>query len=374
MRIASFTSLVILLAVSSDLPRFAVRHAAFEQVRSSRLSARWLGQDGHDYVGPHERLAASDIQDIHIAIAGLDPGRAVVFVEVRSTNGNFWRFAEKPEGYRAEFKRAKGARTGDVFFEPATVETGRPFHVTVRYEDGSTAETDLAGGKADDKLRVKTVALAARWIGQDRQDRTGAGPSVGGDGLQDVRIHVSRLSTKLTLQGIRVVGTGGATWESGPNPKLSPSAELVRDAKNPTQGDLFFQPNRDLTGQRLKLLALYDNDQVDTTTVSAGRCDPALRMPQLALPKFSDVAAEVRWLGQDGLKRDRAGRRAPGHFGAGESAGGCGGRAQQLAARRVDLPQERADHAGTRPIGRVAHDHGERSAQVTRRVLPTLSG
>ena len=285
----------------SNRPRFAIRLGAAAQPRSSRLSARWLGQDGHDYVGPHERLAPSDIQDIHIAIAGLDPRREVVFVEVRSTNGNFWRFAEKPEGYRAEFKRAKGARTGDVFFEPAAVETGRPFHVLVRYEDGSTDEADLPGGKADDKLRVKAVAFAARWIGQERQDRTGAGPSVGGDGFQDVRIHVSRLSTKLTLKGIRVVGAGGATWESGPNPKLLPSAELVRDAKDLSQGDLFFQPNRDLTGQRLKLTVLYDNDQVDTTTVSAGRCDPALRMPPLALPKFSDVAAEVRWLGQDGL-------------------------------------------------------------------------
>ena len=128
----------------------AQRHAAFEpQGRSSALSARWVGQDGHDYVGPNERLAPSDIQDIHIAIAGLDPRREVVFLEVESTNGNFWRFAEKPGGWRAEFKRAKGARTGDVFFEPAWVETGRPFHVLVRYDDGSTAETDLRGGKAD---------------------------------------------------------------------------------------------------------------------------------------------------------------------------------------------------------------------------------
>ena len=99
------------------------------------------------------------------------------------------------------------------------VETGRPFHVLVRYDDGSTAETDLPGGKADDKLRVKTVALAARWIGQDRQDRTGAGPSVGGDGFQDVRIHVSRLSTKLTLNGIRVDGAGRRDMGIGAEPQ-----------------------------------------------------------------------------------------------------------------------------------------------------------
>ena len=101
---------------------------------------------------------------------------------------------------------------------------------------------------ADPKLRVTSVALAARWIGQDRQDRTGTGPSVGADGFQDVHIHLSRLATKLTLNGIRIAGPGGPSWESGTNPKLLPSAELIRDPKDPSQADLFFQPTRDLTG------------------------------------------------------------------------------------------------------------------------------
>jgi hypothetical protein len=268
---------------------------------SAHLSARWVGQDGHDYVGPHERLAASDIQDIHIAIAGLDPRREVVFLELRSTNGNFWRFAENPGGWRAEFKRAKGARTGDAYFEPAGVETGRPFHVLVRYDDGSTAETDFQGRSADPKLRVTNVALAARWIGQDRQDRTSAGPSVGPDGFQDVHIHLSRLATKLTLRGIRITGPGGLSWESGTNPKLLPSAELVRDSKDTTQADLFFQPTRDLSGQRLKLTALYENDQLDTTTVTAGRCDPKARISQPPLPSYSMLTATAHWLGQDAV-------------------------------------------------------------------------
>jgi hypothetical protein len=267
---------------------------------AARLSARWVGQDGHDYVGPHETLAPSDIQDIHIAIAGLDPRREVAFLELRSTNGNFWRFAENPGGWRAEFKRAKGARAGDAYFEPAGVETGRPFHVLVRYDDGSTAETDFQGKSADPKLRVTSVALAARWIGQDRQDRTSSGPSVGPDGFQDVHIHLSRLATKLTLNGIRITGPGGLSWESGTNPELLPSAELVRDPKDPTQADLFFQPTRDLSGQRLKLAALYENDQLDTTTVAAGRCDPKLRVSQPPLPSYSTLTATARWLGQDG--------------------------------------------------------------------------
>ena len=61
---------------------------------SVRLSARWVGQDGHDYVGPTERPGASDIQDIHIALSGLDPAKKVAFLEVRTTNGNYWQFGE----------------------------------------------------------------------------------------------------------------------------------------------------------------------------------------------------------------------------------------------------------------------------------------
>jgi hypothetical protein len=274
---------------------------------SSRLSVRWVGQDGNDYVGPHERLTPSEIQDIHIAIAGLDPRREVVFLEVRSTNGNFWRFAENPGGWRAEFKRTKGARTGDAYFEPAAVETGRPFHLLIRYDDGTTAETDFQGKSADPKLRVTGVALAARWIGQDRQDRTGAGPSVGADGFQDVHIHLSRLATKLTLSGIRIAGAGGQSWESGTNPKLLPSAELIRDPKDPSQADLYFQPTRDLSGQGLKLTALYENDQQDTTTVAAGRCDPKLRVSQPPLPTLTMLTATARWLGQDGMGPGGAG-------------------------------------------------------------------
>ena len=289
--------LAVLLGLGTSL-------AVEPQGRSgARLSARWLGQDGHDYVGPNDKLAPSDIQDIHIAIAGLDPGRTVVFLEVSSTNGNFWRFADEPGGWRADFKREKGARNGDVYFEPAWVETGRLFHVLVRYEDGATAETDLRGGKADNKLRVTNVALAARWIGQDHQDRAGAGPAVGADGYQDVHIHLSQLSTKLALHGIRITGPGGLSCESGTNPKLMASAELIRDSKDPSQADLYFQPTRDLAGGRLSLTALYENDQHDKTTITAGRYDPKLRASQPPLPNISMMSASVRWLGQDAANR-----------------------------------------------------------------------
>src|SRR5438552_2574195 len=83
-------------------------------------------------------------------------------------------------------------------------------------------------------------ALQAKWVGQDRQDWVGSGPSVGPDGLQDARIHLSKLGVKVPIKAIRIDGPTGPRWEFGANPQLLSSAELVRDAKDPSQGDLFF--------------------------------------------------------------------------------------------------------------------------------------
>jgi hypothetical protein len=285
-----------------------VRQVANQPGRSSsRFRARWIGQDGHDYVGPGAKKKPSDIQDIHLQLAGLDPNREVVFVEVSAPGGDHWRYADRPDGWCAELKRTKGSRTADVFFEPSGIESGRMFRVVVRYDDGSTAAADLQGGRADPKLIMASVSVAARWIGQEPQDYTGPGPSVGADGLEDARIHLSQLSTKLALKAIRIEGANGFAWESGTNPKLLANAELIRDTKDPTQGDLFFQPIRDLAGQRLKLTVCYENDRYDSITLAAGRCDPKLRMPQTPLPKLTDAAATATWLGQDGANTSNLG-------------------------------------------------------------------
>jgi hypothetical protein len=174
-------------AASTSSPaaqRKPIQRAAYQSGRGpARLGARWIGQDGHDYVGPSNELKPSDVQDIHIELGGLDARKEVVFVDVTGAGGDQWRYDPQPGCWRAELKRNKGSRTADLFVEPSRVETGRPFHVVVRYDDGSTVDAELRGRKADPNLRMKGAALAARWIGQERQDRTGTGPGVGPDGL-----------------------------------------------------------------------------------------------------------------------------------------------------------------------------------------------
>jgi hypothetical protein len=111
---------------------------------------------------------------------------------------------------------------------------------------------------------------------------------------------LTKLSAQVPVKTVRIDGPNRARWESGANPNLVASAELIRDSKDHTQGDLFFQPDRDLKGQRITVTAVYENEKLDTTSLMAGRCDPGLRMAAAPLPKLSERGITARWLGQDG--------------------------------------------------------------------------
>ncbi len=151
---------------------------------------------------------------------------------------------------------------------------------------------------ADERRRI--APFSAKWLGHDGADRTGPGPSVGPDGNEDVHIQLLRLDAKRSVKAIRVEQPGGNPWEFGINPRLFANAEFVRDAKDPSRGDLYIQPDRNLRGQVLKLIAAYDDESFGAATVVAGACAPAQRLQSPPLPVFSEDNLRARWLGQDG--------------------------------------------------------------------------
>ena len=181
-------------------------------------------------------------------------------------------------------------------------------HMLVRYDDDTTAEADVRSRKTSSVVRCASVSVKPRWVGQDRQDLTGVGVCVGPDGLQDARLHLSGLSPRFAIKSIRVETSAGVGWEFGLNPQLLNNAEFVKDAKDPQQGDFFFQPDRDLSGARLRLSVAYEgNVPPDGVAVAGGRCDAKLRMPQAPLPKVEELTLITKWLGQDGSNPARPG-------------------------------------------------------------------
>ncbi len=285
-----------------------IRLAAYQRGRSGRgLTVRWLGQDGKDFTGPAERLEPDDIQDIHLALGGLDSRREITFVDITAPGGHRWQFHPTAGIWPAHLQRQKGARSAEIWFNPVELAPGLVCHVLVRYDDDSTEEADVRSRRASPGLRVAAAAVRAQWIGQDRQDQAGAGACVGPDGLQDARIHLSGLSTRNAIKAIRVESAAGSRWEFGLNTRALANAEFLKDAKDARQGDVFFQPDRDLAGSRIRVSIAYEHGQPDVLTIAAGRCDPKLRMPQTPMPKVEAMDLSADWLGQDGSNPARPG-------------------------------------------------------------------
>lgn len=285
-----------------------VHRAGYQPGRSAGgLTVRWMGQDGHDFVSSSQRFEPNEVQDIHLAVGGLDPRHEVVFIDIVIPSGHHWQYHPPGGNWLAHLVRSRGATTADVFVDAIEMTPGSACHMLVRYDDGSTAEADFRSRRIETSLRMPGFVARAQWIGQGRSDEAGLGPSVGPDGFQDARIHLDRLSPKYTVKSLRIESSSGARWEFGMNQKGLNNAEFFKDPKDPRQGDVFFQPDRDLSGQRLRLSIAYQDAAPDATSVVAGRTNPRLRMPAVPVPKVDEARLEARWLGQDGGRPDHPG-------------------------------------------------------------------
>ena len=262
-------------------------------------SGTWIGQDGHDLVGHNAALAGNDCQDVHIALAGLPPRREIAYGSLKGFGGGEWQYQGGPGSWLAQIERKPGSSKADLYFDPDKAEDGRGFELHLRFDDGTTANFWIKGGKADPDLRMPKSALRAKWVGQDGQDRAGPGPSVGPDGLQDVHLVVENLSPKAELKALRIDAPGGARWQFGPNPEGIDNLELSRRPDAPAVADLYLQATRDPKGQSWAIEASYSDGKKDRAQLAAGAVDPARRMPAVALPTFLPAAISARWTGQD---------------------------------------------------------------------------
>jgi hypothetical protein len=272
------------------------------RLAAASIAGRWLGQDKHDYCGAvAPAVKPNGVQDVHIALRGLAPQAEIASAVITGKGSGEWRYGSTPNQFSAAIVRAPGTTTADVYFEPIQVETGREFCVKLTFRDASVVEVYLPGGKADPNLRMPGAAMSAKWMGQEPRDHAGSGPGVGPDGLQDVRIELSRLAPRDRIKSILVEDASGPRWAYGQNPKGYHNAEFVaRGAEVSSEGSLYFHPESDLNGHKLTVTVAYQSEKQDKAVVTAGRCDPKLAMPRASLPMLASLALTSRWLGQDG--------------------------------------------------------------------------
>ena len=282
--------LLVLLAATADAPLPA------DWARRTSPAALWLGQDGVDRAGAEPKGGPNEVQDIHIALAGLPAGRAILAGTIRPYGGGEWTVGGQGGPSAATVVRKPGATTADLYVEPYMVETGREVSIDLKLDGGATFALNFRGGRADPARRMPGRGLRARWLGQPGADRVGPGPSVGADGFKDVVIELRNISARVDIASALVDDGKGHRWRTHANPEGSPGAELIRrgDAV-----DLHLSGVGLAEGSRLKIDLRYADGKADSATVDAGRVDPKLAVPVPPMPRVDDLDVMATWHGQE---------------------------------------------------------------------------
>ncbi len=89
-----------------------------------------------------------------VALTGLRAGHAIAFLDIEGQGGGQWQFGGGAGVWQAYLAQSAGATTANVFFQPGAAETGRPFQVTIRYDDGQQATFAIQGGSFDPSLKI----------------------------------------------------------------------------------------------------------------------------------------------------------------------------------------------------------------------------
>ena len=289
------------LVLGSSMLALGLRSAP---AQAQEIAAKWLGQDGKDLTGGEPGPKPSDYQDIHVAVRGVPPGRAIAEIVLKGGGGGEWNSRWNSK-FAMVLVRPPRGNVFDLYVEPYQRENGREFELHVKYPDGSESVAYFPGGKADPNIRASGSGAEAKWLGQDGQDRTGAGASVGPDGLEDVHLALGKIPKDVSIQAVEVASPGGTTWDSGHNPKGHHAAEFTRRGDDATRGDLFFSPDRDLSGQKLRITIRYPDDKTDVVTITAGACKAEKPAKKPRTPEFAISPARARWGGQDGVGANR---------------------------------------------------------------------
>ncbi|WP_422926078.1 hypothetical protein [Singulisphaera sp. PoT] len=271
----------------------------FALVSAVAPSGRWVGQDGHDYTSMTKGVQPSGYQDMRFFLSGLPADREITKIVMTGDGGGLWNFPHIPNSAAIALARAPRSRTADLYVEPYCYEQGRKFFITLHYNDNSRSDIQIRGGKADPNLRMPDAAMVAKWLGQDGSDEVGTGIGVGPDGFQDIRLTLSKLDPEVEVKSIDIETRDRRRWQAGPNLKGLPSAEFVRDPKDRTKGDLYFQPEVSLGMGPIRLVVSYSNDRGDSATLESGRFEPSLATQKMPMPALVANTIEARWLGQD---------------------------------------------------------------------------
>jgi len=260
------------------------------------VQAQWIGQDGHDLVGPGPAVGPDGIQDVHIALSHLAATDPIESVTIDGPTGFSWQYGLNPQGDgNAELvQHSDNPTLADLYINPTIDLAGQTLKVSLVYADGKTDSTQLLGQSTNPTLQTSPPAplplawnqVSATWVGQDGQNLTGAGDvHVALDGLPAGRKVVAATLSDGIAGSWVYRSAGQSTYYA--DPSALPLA-VAASRKNPAKADLDFPPIRNESGATMTLRLLLDDGTSTVTTFAGGFSDPGLRSPS---PAPSTVAA-----------------------------------------------------------------------------------
>jgi hypothetical protein len=265
----------------------------------SAPAATWFGQDGEDLASA-TRPISDGILDIHLRLTGLPADRSLDLVDIRPLGGGRWR-SDGQGGDWIVVHRESASSSADLYLNPYQTDAGRAYQIDLIVGGAPPSTLWVQGGPVDANLRPIGAAFQAEWIGQGGEDRTAPTSAVGPDGVVDVHLALSRMTTTAPLRYVRIQSPTGETWESGANPHAAWNLEVVSRTGDPASADVYFSAAGNLDGQALTVTAVYADGRSESTVVVAASTDPSLlvRFPR-ELPTIRWESVTATWLGQDG--------------------------------------------------------------------------
>ena len=199
-----------------------------EQRRLLSFTPTWIGQNGSDFVGTVAR-SPNDYQDVVIHLSGLKTTVSEIYVQ--RYGGDIWDYTPSSSSNAFFQTDSSDQSQGELYLEPYHTDVPVLELIRVTYQDGTSEDSTLSNtGPVDANLRDPGRGLSAQWLGQDGNDWTGNGPSVGPDGIQDFHLKVSNISTGGTVSSLVLTanpGPSAQSWQIGTNPQGYSNAELL---------------------------------------------------------------------------------------------------------------------------------------------------
>lgn len=252
-----------------------------KRAKGEEIKARFVGQDGADFVSASPSVGPDGYQDVHIQLSSLPIKLDIESATIAAKGKPTWKSGSNPQGlFDIHIVRdPKNPRVADLYFAADREARGKPLAIEVRYKNGTTDRIALASGNFDPSLKTPPVArlpiirkgLSARRLGQD-----GASPV---DRLSDEHIELTGIPANAEIVAATLGDAADSIWSAKTSGNSSvyeyPYSRRLTFVRKPggASADLYFPPYRDESAAKMTIRLAYSDGSLGVCQFQGGKID-----------------------------------------------------------------------------------------------------